>query len=255
MTDTPVNIVTIKWGTLYGPEYANRLYAAVKRNLSKPHQFVCFTDNPEGLDPGIKVFPIPDVPMPDYYLNSGWRKICLFRKDLPISGTSLFMDLDLVITGSLDVFFEFGKLEQIPIIHNWVPWHKTLFRKRPEIGNSSVFRFVANECGFVYEQYLSEQEWALKTFWPPQSYLTHCIRPRMVYWPEEWVRSFKRHCTRIFPMNFFLTPTIPVGTRIIAFHGRPNPDEALMGFKGKKLHHYVRPTKWIGDYWIDDKKP
>lgn len=252
MTDTPVNIVTIKWGALYGPEFANRLYAAVKRNLSRPHQFVCFTDNPEGLDPGIKVFPIPYVPMPDYYLNSGWRKICLFREDLPISGPSLFMDLDLVITGPLDDFFEYGEPEQIPIIHNWVPWHKTLFRKRPEIGNSSVFRFVANECSFVFEQYLREQEWALKTFWPPQTYLTHCIRSRMVYWPEEWIRSFKRHCTRFFPLNFVLTPSIPPGARIIAFHGRPNPDEALAGFKGKKLHHYVRPTRWIGEYWIDE---
>lgn len=252
MSKESVSVVTLKWGTLYGPEYANRLYAAVKRNLSVPHQFICFTDNPEGLDPGIKAFPIPDVPMPDYHLNSGWRKICLFRKDLPISGVCLFMDLDLVVTGPLDVFFEFGQRDQIPIIHNWVPWHKTLFRKRPEIGNSSVFRFVANECSFVYEQYLSEQEWALKTFWPPQSYLTHCIRPRMVYWPERWVRSFKRHCTRMFPMNFFLTPIIPGDARIIAFHGRPHPDQALNGYKGKKLHHYVRPTPWIGKYWYDE---
>lgn len=251
MSKEPVNIVTLKWGTLYGPEYANRLYAAVKRNLSRPHQFICFTDNPEGLDPGIKTFPIPDVPMPDHNLKSGWRKICLFRKDLPISGVCLFMDLDLVVTGSLDAFFEFGQLDQIPIIHNWVPWHKSLFRKRPEIGNSSVFRFVANECSFVYEQYLSEQEWALETFWPPQSYLTHCIRPRMIYWPEKWVRSFKRHCTRMFPMNYFLTPKIPEDARIIAFHGRPHPDQAFNGYKGKKLHHYVRPTPWIGEYWYD----
>jgi hypothetical protein len=111
---------------------------------------------------------------------------------------------------------------------------------------------LANECSFVYKQYLDEREWALETFWPPQSYLTHCIRPRMIYWPEEWVRSFKRHCTRAFPLNYILRPKIPKGARIIAFHGRPHPDQALNGYRGKKLHHYVRPTRWIADYWRDE---
>lgn len=253
MTEQPVNVVTLKWGKLYGPEYANRLYASVRRNLSRPFRFVCFTDDASGLRPEIEAFPIPEVPMPEYYLNSGWRKLCLFRDDLPISGLSLFMDLDLVITGPLDVFFDYGPPEQIPIIHNWVAWHKALFRKRPEVGNSSVFRFVANQCVFVYRQYLGEQEWALKTFWPPQTYLTHCIRPRMIYWPEAWVRSFKRHCHPHFPLNYLVDPKIPEGARIIAFHGRPNPDQALVGYKGKKIHHYVRPTPWIGEYWTEDE--
>jgi hypothetical protein len=249
MNEQTVKIVTLKWGSLYGPEYANRLYSAVKRNLTLPHEFVCFTDSTEGLDPEIKTFPIPEVPIPDRVKNSGWRKIALFRNDLPIDGLCLFMDLDLVITGSLDDFFKFGKRDQIPIIHNWVRWNKRIFRKRPEIGNSSVFRFMANECSYVYEQYLGEKDWALENFWPPQTYLTHCIRPHMVYWPDDWVRSFKRHCTRPFPLNLFLTPKLPQNTRILAFHGRPHPDQALEGFNDGKPRHTVLPTRWIGDYW------
>jgi len=249
MSQKIVKIVTLKWGSLYGPEYANRLCAAVNRNLSIPHEFVCFTDNPEGLLPEIKTFPIPEVPIPDRVKNSGWRKIALFRDDLPIEGTCLFMDLDLVVTGSLDDFFTYGEPDQIPIIHNWVAWHKKLLRKRPEVGNSSVFRFVANECSFVFKQYLSEKEWALQNFWPPQTYLTHCIRPKMVYWPETWVRSFKRHCARSFPLNFFLPAIKPHDARIIAFHGRPHPDQALNGYSDGKLRHTVLPTRWIEDFW------
>lgn len=245
-------MVTLKWGNLYGPEYVNRLFRAVRRNLSIPHRFVCFTDDPSGLVADIETFPIPEIPMPEFHLRTGWRKICLFKNDLPISGQSLFLDLDLVITGSLDGFFNYGGPEDIPIIHNWVAAHKQLFRKRPAIGNSSVFRFVANQSTFVYEQYLREKEWALENFWPPQTYLTHCIRSRMTYWPEEWVRSFKRHCTHVFPLNYLLVPRIPVGARIIAFHGRPHPDQALEGYKDKKLHHYVRPTPWIKEYWDDE---
>jgi hypothetical protein len=36
MTATPKQIVCVKWGTLYGPEYVNRLYAMVKRNITGP---------------------------------------------------------------------------------------------------------------------------------------------------------------------------------------------------------------------------
>jgi hypothetical protein len=148
----------------------------------------------------------------------------------------------------LDRFFTYepGK---IAIIHNWVHWRKSLFGKRPEIGNSSVFRWQANKHGHVVEQYLVEKDWALETFQPPQSYLSHCIRERMVYWPDSWVKSFKKHCRPPYPLNLFLEPRLPKEASIIAFHGRPDPDEALVGYKGKKPHHSVLPAKWIQRHW------
>ena len=44
------------------------------------------------------------------------------------------------------------------------------------------------------------------------------------------MRSFKRHCIPAFPLNHFLTPKVPAQARIVAFHGRPDPDEALRGY-------------------------
>ena len=44
-----INVVCMKWGTMYGPEYVNNLYHMVKRNLTPPFRFVCFTDNGEGI--------------------------------------------------------------------------------------------------------------------------------------------------------------------------------------------------------------
>jgi hypothetical protein len=56
----------------------------------------------------------------------------------------------------------------------------------------------------------------------------------------------------MFPFNYLLTPKRPpVDCSILAFHGRPNPDQALEGYKGKKLHHFVKPTHWIKEYWRD----
>ena len=42
---TPVNVICMKWGVKYGPEYVNRLYRGVAQYLSRAHRFVCFTDD------------------------------------------------------------------------------------------------------------------------------------------------------------------------------------------------------------------
>lgn len=39
----------VKWGTKYGLEYVERLARGVHRNLDRPYQFVCFTDDVEAL--------------------------------------------------------------------------------------------------------------------------------------------------------------------------------------------------------------
>ena len=55
-----VNVITIKWGKRYGPEYVNRLYGSVKRNLSREFRFVCFTDDAEYIRPEVETYPIPN---------------------------------------------------------------------------------------------------------------------------------------------------------------------------------------------------
>ena len=49
----------MKWGTKFGPEYVNRLYKMVEKNLTIPHRFVCFTDNTDGLIDGIETRELP----------------------------------------------------------------------------------------------------------------------------------------------------------------------------------------------------
>lgn len=243
MTQPVVNIVTLKWGDRYGPETVNRLHAACRAHLSRPFRFVCFTDDPAGVEEGGETFPIPPIDLTGRPFVTGWRKLCLFQPGLPIEGPSLFLDLDLLIMGPLDPFFDYEP-DRIPIIHNWTSGMKQLRGKRPPIGNSSVFRFLPNEHTFVYEQFLREKDWALANFNPPQTYLTHCIREHMVFWPDDWTRSFKRHCRPVFPLNLILRPKKP-DTRILVFHGRPDPEEVVGGYNAPKLRHRSRAAAWL----------
>lgn len=254
MSEEKVNVLCIKWGEKYGGHYANRLYNQVRKNLTLPFRFICLTDNKEGLHPEIIPLPIPDLKIEGPRGKTTWQKLGVFSPSIgEFTGPALFLDLDLIISGSLDPFFTY-KPDKICIIHNWIsPW-KTLFRERPEIGNSSVFRFPLNECGYIVDYFQGEKTDAIEKWWPPQAYLTERIRDRMEYWPSDWVKSFKFHARPPFPLNFIKTAKSPEelgNPSIVAFHGRPNPDQALEGYKGKKLHHSVKPVTWIQDYWRD----
>ena len=63
MTD-PILVLCMKWGTLYGAADVNRLAAQVRRNLARPHRFICFTDDAAGLDAGVEPLPLPELGLP-----------------------------------------------------------------------------------------------------------------------------------------------------------------------------------------------
>ena len=244
---TPVNIFTLKWGDRYGPAYVNRLYHGVRSNLTRSFRFFCLTDDDSELVPEVEVRPLPSIDLPKSHARTTWMKLGLFidRRD-DISGDCLFMDLDILITGNMDCFFDYMPGKRC-IIHNWIQRHQIL-KRRPDIGNSSVFRWSANTMQFAVDKFYSEQDWALKNFKPPQTYLTYALGEKY-WWPESWVRSFKRHAVPVFPLNLYLSPKVPGDTRILVFHGLPDPHQAIQGYRPKKLHRRTQPSPWIRNYW------
>lgn len=246
---TPISIMTLKWGDRYGAHFVNRLYGGVRANLDLPFRFFCFTDDESGLVPEIETRPLPQIHLPASHARTTWLKLGLFADDQSgIEGDCMFLDLDILIVGNIDRFFDFMPGKRC-IIHNWVQRH-LIFKKRPDIGNSSIVRWRANTMQFVIDKFHSERDWALENFRPPQTYLTYALGEKY-WWPETWVRSFKRHSVPAFPLNLVRRPSLPPGTRILVFHGRPDPDEALAGYRPPRLHRRTRPAPWIGDWWGD----
>lgn len=251
---TQRNIVCLKWGTRYPAMYTNILYHAVLRNTTHPVRFVCVTDDPSGLHDGIDAQPIPPNPgYPDDKWPNIFLKLAILRDGFAgLQGPTLFMDVDVVIMDNIDSFFEYRPGENC-IIHNWIEWHKTIFRKRPDIGNSSVFRFEAGQSGYIYDAFIRDFDEANNTSLYPteQAFLTHAMKSngsKVRWWPEEWVASYKRRCRPSFPFNLFQSPKEPQ-TKILVFHGNPDPDQAITGFRGTKAHHRILPAPWIPNYW------
>ena len=92
-----IQIITIKWGDKYGPEYVNRLFFAVAMNATFPFDFVCLTDDQKGIHPNINTLYLAED-------LGGWRnKLVLFKPSLLGAGRrSIWLDLDTVITGNSD---------------------------------------------------------------------------------------------------------------------------------------------------------
>lgn len=251
MSSAPTcNIVCLKWGTRYPALYTNILYRSVKRHLSRPFRFICVTDDPTGLVDGIEAHPI--APNPGYPADRWpniFLKLAIFQDGFAnLAGPTLFLDVDVVIMDDIDCFFDYLPGRNC-IIHNWIEGRKTLFRKRPDIGNSSIFRFEAGKSGYVYETFLKEFADAndKSKYTTEQAFLTHAFK-EVHWWPEDWAISFKRSCRPMFPLNLVMAPSKP-RTRILVFHGNPDPDQAAEGYRGKRIHHRILPAKWILDDW------
>lgn len=86
----------------YTSEWVNKLANMVDKNMSLPHEHICLTDYPKGIDKRIKIIPIK---MKNWYNNRGWwAKTECFNPKIQelLCERNLLLDLDSLITGNLD---------------------------------------------------------------------------------------------------------------------------------------------------------
>ena len=91
-----MNIICVKFGPKYGAEFVNKIY----KDLNQPTDFYCYTDDATGLHKGVNV--IPDMGRPT--LKKWWNKLRLFDKNFPLSGGTLFLDLDVQVHDPKRIF-------------------------------------------------------------------------------------------------------------------------------------------------------
>ena len=161
------NVICMKWGTRYDPSYVNILASSVRRHLPVPHRFVCFTDDPVGIDPRVETRPIAGMIHDPSKPERGWMKLSILGNGTDgLEGSALFLDLDIVILGEMTPFFEMPG--EFRIIRDWN-------LRGGVIGNSSVFRFELGKHEDVLRRFLDREEELRAKFRNEQAYLSMAI--------------------------------------------------------------------------------
>lgn len=96
-----VACVFVKGPYPYTADYVVRLERMVRRHLSRPFRFVCFTDQPWLFSAPIETVPIAATLPGDPRANGYWTKLHVFNPAHRLAGRVLFLDLDVLVVADL----------------------------------------------------------------------------------------------------------------------------------------------------------
>ncbi len=255
-----IAVGVVKWGTRFGPDYVNVLHRAVREHLDAPHRFVCLTNQPEGIDPGVEVLPVPEfgVPEAEWIKRGCWPKVALFAPGVFADDeVVLYLDLDVLVVGALAPFVEL--LRDQTAFYTLREWNPMLLRAlpvawRPDRGSQgSVYVWRAGEQRHVFADFTGRVAEVRAKYWSDRFYLPK-IATNARYLPYDWCVSFKNHCLAPWPLNLVRPGArLPDGARIVVFHGKPRPMDVMgpPGARwGSKRRTGDQPVAWVRDYWL-----
>ena len=242
-------VLCMKWGKKFRADDVNVLQKAVTQNLSLSHRFICLTDDTAGINQNVECYPIPEIGLDHWHWYHGvWPKLSVFLPDLyGLTGKCLFMDLDTVILDSLDPFFKLSS--SLIGIDSGYDWNRFQDKNIKEL-NTSIFLFNLGSQSQIVEQFKSDRDAVVSKYVVEQAFVQD-YASSVNYWPKGWIISFKVHLQRrnLSGLIFKHKP-IPIGTKIIAFHGSPKPNDLLNKRIWGRFPHLGRGSvNWIEEYF------
>ena len=220
----PNHIVCVKLGNKYPSQYVKVLKNMCKRHSTVPFEFHCLTEDAKGLDADINVIKLPALPG----IKTWWSKLYMFSPELPIKGTILYFDLDIIIFKNIDCLFS-HKPNEFMIIRDFNRCRVADWK----LSNSSVMRWETGRLNYLWTEFANNPAQIMGQNHGDQDWITKKADADIKHWPDEWIRSYKwemqgRKDTKIIKGNkkiFEHPPTIAAENRIAVFHGKPDPHE------------------------------
>ena len=163
----------------------------VDRNLSLPHEFICITES--------------DLP-------GWWGKVRLFSMS---KSRNLWLDLDVVITGSLDGLVK--PTNKLRIAKNWAQSGWGGCQSSVMYWEGDGYKIISDEFDPAIAHWPPINEPGI--LWGDQEWITQLRdeeRIEVEYFDKEDVISYKYHCRG---------KSLPRDTKVVVFHGKPRPSE------------------------------
>jgi hypothetical protein len=205
----------------------------VERNYSKPHEVVCVTDNPIGIDPRVRIVPIwndfADLRSPHGRLQPAcYRRLKAFSPEMAetIGPRFVSVDLDVVILGDMSSIWDRDE--------DFIIWNSPL-RKTPY--NGSMWMMNAGARKQVYEGFhpITSPERARRAGFQgsDQAWISYILGPDEAVWSKAdgvmaWTNDIRRHRFRL-----------PTHSKVVFFQGYVNPWDDFA----------VKHAPWILDHY------
>ena len=224
----PLSVLTWKWTpptgyrSKFGPETVNTLFAMVRRWYPSPIRAMCITDDPTGIDPSVEVVPIwndfADLKSPHGSPRnpSCYRRLRMFHPDAAqwFGPRFVSLDLDMVITGSLQPLFD--RTEPIVLYGDTNPRPGSHY-------NGSMILMTAGCRSRVWTEFdpLTSPQRALRAdcFGSDQAWISYRLGPgEAKFGTDDGVYSYRKHLRQGQPL--------PSDARVVVMHGHVDPWDA-----------------------------
>lgn len=221
----PYNLIVVKWGNLYGPEYVINLYEGAKRYTKVPFNFYVFTDDTTGLpqDKGWHFIKLPEFNVRED--RGWWYKMEIFHDIHKLKGKNLYIDLDTVIIRDLEPFWDLIITDGLYLCRDF----NRQFAPSYQAYNSSVMGWRNSKFEYLYYDFMFKLEKNMEKYRGDQDFIQVYAKSKF-FWPDELAMSWKWECwnggklnPNVYKHNNDETIIKPT-TAILVFHGKPKPE-------------------------------
>jgi hypothetical protein len=160
-----MNIFCVKIGKKYDYTWVNRLYKMCRKNITKPFNFFCYTDDKSNIDPNINILNYLDHNLDVIVYN----KLFLLSSDMSRvidDEPRLYFDLDIVIKHNIDKLLEF-KSNTLAVIK--CVWKDTHFNNMgyPNFDhdiNSSCMMWEKGKAEHIWDHFYRDPEFFMMKY-------------------------------------------------------------------------------------------
>lgn len=220
------NLICVHSGNSYAPEYVLNLWKGATINSCATFEFYVFTDNVQQhpQDLGWHFVQLPNWSITGF--KPWWYKLEIFNHRHQLLGNNLYIDLDTVIVGNIDDFWQYYPAE-FRICHDF----NRAFSKNINWSNSSIMAWPGNSMSWLHSEFSKDMQNIVKRNRGDQDFIHAQTRQTQKWWPRKWAMSWKwevKHGGLQSPQGNYYSDQayiIHPDTRIVVCHGKPDPHE------------------------------
>jgi hypothetical protein len=241
-----ITVTCINWGTLYGPEYVQRLKSSIERNSTVPFRFVCLSDKKI---PGVETIELT----PGY--ETWWNKLQVLDPSKDLGNRIVNLDIDLIIVDNIDWLLTYNG--DFMGIHDLACAYNP--SKRGTL-QSGIFAANRRSCKWIWEYFEQNSDAIRSKIRGDGEFLDWILKASK--FDFEYLQDLygeTKYCSYKYtgypivePLNNNLDEIkkafIENDISIIDFHGRISMKDAITADK-EVAYGYFKKQDWIKEYW------